>query len=272
VLTNYTIDPDALRHVCPNLSPDRAKVIARGLGEAFQKYDINTSGRAAMAVAQFAHESDRFRTSEEYASGSAYEGRRDLGNTQSGDGKRFKGRGRIMVTGRTNYAAVHSAQDVDCVSSPTLLAKSPNSELASAWWWSSHGCNGFADRNDFIGLTRRINGGTNGLADRQSLYAKAVQVADRLKPREIEPLKGLQTDERAHAEELLKQRRIIHRNGGWGKADRTHTQAAKAEAEWLRERRQRIKDAAEGRVEGQEPGWRTKNRKRRYQILKALTT
>jgi putative chitinase len=271
-LSTYTIDADALRHVCPNLSADRAKVIARGLGEAFHKYDINTSKRAAMAVAQFAHESDRFRTSEEYASGSAYEGRKDLGNTHSGDGRRYKGRGRIMVTGRTNYTAVHNAQHLDCVNRPALLAKSPNSELASAWWWSSHGCNGFADRNDFVGLTKRINGGTNGLADRQSLYAKAVQVADRLKPREIDPLKGLQTDEREHAEALLKQRRIIYRNGGWNKADPSRKQAAKAEAEWLRERRRRIKQAAEGKAENQERGWNIKNRKRRYQILRALTT
>src|SRR5688572_8016696 len=113
-MSSYTVDPGALRHVCPNLSADRAKAIARGLGEAFHKYDINTSRRAAMAVAQFAHESDRFRTSEEYASGSAYEGRRDLGNTKSGDGKRFKGRGRIMVTGRVNYTAVQQAQQVGC--------------------------------------------------------------------------------------------------------------------------------------------------------------
>jgi putative chitinase len=271
-MSNYTIDPSALRHVCPNLSDDRARAIARGLGEAFHKYDIGTSKRAAMAVAQFAHESDRFRTSEEYASGSAYEGRGDLGNTHPGDGRRFKGRGRIMVTGRVNYSAVHAALQIDCVDRPTLLARSPNSELASGWWWSSHGCNGFADRNDFVGLTKRINGGTNGLADRQSLYAKAGQVADRLKPREIDPLKGLQTDEREHAEELLKQRRIIYRNGGWAKAHSSHKQAAKAEAEWLRERRKRIKEAAEGKAEGQEPGWGAKNRKRRYQILKGLTT
>ena len=254
------------------MSADRAKAIARGLGEAFNKYDINTSKRAAMAVAQFAHESDRFRTSEEYASGSAYEGRSDLGNTRAGDGKRYKGRGRIMVTGRTNYSAVQAAQGVDCIDKPALLAKSPNSELASAWWWSSHGCNEIADRGDFLGLTRRINGGTNGLADRQSLYAKASQVADRLKPREIDPLKGLQPDEREHAEELLKQRRIIYRNGGWAKAQPTHKQAAKAEGDWLRERRKRIAEAAEGKAEGQEPGWSAKNRKRRYQILKGLTT
>lgn len=271
-MSNYTIDPHALRHVCPNLSPDRAKAIARGLGETFHKYDISSSTRAAMAVAQFAHESDRFRTSEEYASGSAYEGRNDLGNTQPGDGKRFKGRGRVMVTGRANYAAVHTALGVDCINRPTLLAKCPNSELASGWWWSSHGCNGFADRDDFVGLTKRINGGTNGLADRQNLYARAAQVADRLKPREIDPLKGLQPDEREHAEKLMKARRTIHRNGGTANALSTHTQTATAEAEWLRERRMHIKEAAEGKAEGQEPGWSVKNRKRRYQILKALTT
>src|SRR5918996_1146850 len=134
-MSGYTISPVALRTGCPNLSEAEATRIAAGLGEAFQRYGIDNERRAAMAVAQWAHESDRFKTSQEYASGSAYEGRRDLGNTHRGDGVRFKGRGRIMVTGRTNYAAMGKALGVDLIGHPEKLAQSPYSEIASGQWW-----------------------------------------------------------------------------------------------------------------------------------------
>lgn len=177
-----TIGWRSLRHVCPWLSDGDAQAIAKGLGVAFARYDITTPRRAAMTVAQMAHESAGFRTSEEYASGADYEGRRDLGNTQPGDGVRFKGRGRIQITGRSNYTAVSKAFGVDFVANPPKLAQSPWSELASCWWLSKH-CPGFADRDDFVGLTRCINGGLNGLADRQKYYARASQVAQYLTPR-----------------------------------------------------------------------------------------
>lgn len=176
------VDPKALQHVCTNLSAADAKRIAAGLTKAFRKYGITTQKRAAAAVAQFAEESAGFRTSTEYASGAEYEGRSDLGNTHAGDGVRYKGRGRIMVTGRANYAAVSKALDHDFVKHPGDLAKSPWSEMASAWWWQAHGCNQLADSGDFVGLTRRINGGTNGLATREMYWARAKQVAAKLVP------------------------------------------------------------------------------------------
>lgn len=178
-----TIGVNALRHVCPWLTQAQAKTIAEGLGAGFAKYDINTPRRAAMAVAQMAHESAGFRTSTEYASGAAYEGRADLGNVRPGDGRRFRGRSRIQITGRTNYTAVSRALGVDFVATPAKLAESPWSEMAACWWWSAHGCSAIADTGDFIALTRRINGGVNGLADRQELYARARQVQRYLTPR-----------------------------------------------------------------------------------------
>jgi predicted chitinase len=173
----------SLRYVCPNLSRKDAKRIAAGLALAFERYDVTTRRRAAAAVAQMAHESDRFRASTEYADGRAYEGRRDLGNVRPGDGPRFRGRGRIMITGRANYAAVSKAFGEDFTAHPERLAQSPLSELVSCWWWKTHGCNELADSGDFVALTRRINGGTNGLSDRIELHHRAKRVARWLVPK-----------------------------------------------------------------------------------------
>ena len=173
----------SLRYVCPNLSAEEAQRIAAGLGVGFSRFGITTPKRAAAAVAQMAHESANFRTSTEYASGVAYEGRRDLGNVKRGDGPRFRGRGRIMITGRANYGTVGEAFDVDLLRHPERLAQSPLSELGSCWWWFTHGCNPLADSGDFEALTRRINGGLNGFADRQALHRRARRVRRWLVPR-----------------------------------------------------------------------------------------
>jgi putative chitinase len=262
-MSTHTISADALRHVCPNLSQADATRIAAGLGEAFHRYGITTERRAAMAVAQWAHESDRFKTSQEYASGSAYEGRRDLGNTQRGDGVRFKGRGRIMITGRANYAAMAKALGLDLIGHPELLTKSPHSELASGQWWSDHGCNAFCDRDDFVGLTRRINGGTNGLADRQALYARAREVARDLVPGD--PWAVLTDEERAQMDVLASQRRLAKRNGGWDKVSPSHLEKAKQAKAWLVERRKELRRRAG------EDGWEKGSRRERHDLIKAAT-
>lgn len=261
----WTLDPGALRHVVPRLGERDAAVIADGLADAFQRYKITTPRRASMAVAQWAHESDGFATSREYASGADYEGRRDLGNTQPGDGTRFRGRGRIMVTGRTNYEAVAKAFGIDCVGRPELLEKSPYSELVSGWWWDAHDCNGFCDRDDFVGLTRRINGGVNGLDDRQSYYARAREVADRLVP--CDRWAGLTRAERERMETLAAERRIARRHGGWDKVDPSHRARAGEAKRWLVERRKQIWRSAQ-----KEPGgWEKGARRARYRLLQAAT-
>ena len=262
-MSQSSISPQALRHVCPNLNQADAERIAAGLGEAFERYDINTERRAAMAVAQWAHESARFQTSEEYASGSAYEGRKDLGNLQRGDGVRFKGRGRIMVTGRANYAAMGKALGIDLLAKPEMLAQSPHSELASGQWWKDHGCNAFCDRDDFVGLTKRINGGTNGLADRQALYAKARQVARDLVPRD--PWAVLTAEERKQMDLLESKRRVAKRNGGWDKVDASHLEQAKQAKHWLAARGDEL-----ARLAKTEPdGWKKAGRRERYDLIKA---
>jgi putative chitinase len=176
----YVIGWQSLRHVAPWLSETEAKQHAAALGPAFRKYAIVTPRRAAAAVAQFAHESAGFHTTTEYATGAEYEGRRDLGNTHPGDGKRFKGRGYIQITGRGNYSACTSAFGHDFISRPADLATPRWAALASCWWWSAHGCNQLADSGDFVALTRRIN----GLTSREEYHHRAQQVAHGLVPRQ----------------------------------------------------------------------------------------
>jgi len=135
--------------------------------------EMNTVERRATYIAQIAHESDRFRGLTEYASGNAYNGRRDLGNLEEGDGPRFKGRGAIHLTGRANYQAASDHFGVDFVTEPDLAAEPEWAFKIAEWYWSRHDLNRFADNGDFVTQTRRINGGTNGLADREQILAAA---------------------------------------------------------------------------------------------------
>lgn len=143
---------------------------------AMWSYEIDTPERVAMFVAQTAHESDRFCALEEYASGRAYEGRRDLGNTRPGDGVRFKGRGLIQITGRANYTRCSIelfGDERELLEYPEQLAEPGWAVTSAAWFWDDKGLNSLADRADLEGCTRRINGGLNGLDDRRELYRRA---------------------------------------------------------------------------------------------------
>lgn len=165
----------------------QARTLADALGPAFHAFGITTRKRAAAAVAQMAHEAAGFSTTTEFASGDAYEGRRDLGNTHPGDGRRYKGRGLIMITGRANYAAVSHALGHDFIAHPEDLAKPEWAAKASCWWWQEHGCNELADKGDFIALTRKINGGLNGLDSRRTFWLRARLVSPFLVPRRRKP-------------------------------------------------------------------------------------
>lgn len=167
--------PDDLRQILPYAGA-RADVFAEPITDAMAEFDINTPARQAAFVAQVGHESGQLRYVEELASGQAYEGRLDLGNTQPGDGVRYKGRGLIQITGRSNYVACMLALDVDCVLHPELLCEPINAARSAAWFWKSHGLNELADQGDQVKVTKRINGGINGLADRLALFEKAKEV------------------------------------------------------------------------------------------------
>ncbi|WPZ05675.1 glycoside hydrolase family 19 protein [Pelagerythrobacter marinus] len=154
-------------------SLDRAQELALAANVLFPSYDIMGSAlRLAHFMAQLMHESASFRYMEELASGQAYEGREDLGNTEPGDGKRFKGRGPIQLTGRANYRKFGRRIGIDLERHPEIAAI-PSIGLHTALeYWRDRDLNALADADDVVAITRKINGGTNGLADRRAHLAK----------------------------------------------------------------------------------------------------
>ena len=154
----------------------RAALYLAPLNNAMQEFGIDTPVRQASFLAQVGHESGQLRYVRELASGAAYEGRGDLGNVVAGDGVRFKGRGLLQVTGRANYAACGVALGLDLLASPQLLEQTVFACRSAGWFWQSRGLNRLADAGDQERVTRRINGGVNGLAERLALYQAARKV------------------------------------------------------------------------------------------------
>jgi putative chitinase len=153
---------------------------AQPIEAACIRFGVETELEKCHLLAQLGHESDGFRTAQEYASGAKYEGRKDLGNTQPGDGKRFKGRGLIQITGRTNYTAYSSWKygDDRCVRDPSMLEEPQEAVDASLWYWKIFrpACSRKALLDDVEGVTRAINGGLNGLVDRKARLAHAKEL------------------------------------------------------------------------------------------------
>lgn len=169
------ITPDDLRRIMP-YAKGRADVFAPMLTAAMDEFGIDTAARAAAFLAQVAHESGELRYVEEIASGEAYEGRADLGNTEPGDGVRYKGRGLLQITGRANYATCGDALGIDLLADPTPLTQPDLACRSAAWFWESRGLNQLADKDDFIRITRRINGGLTGYASRLQYLERAKRV------------------------------------------------------------------------------------------------
>lgn len=147
--------------------------LAAAMPKIIDEFGINTPLRQAHFIAQCMHESDGLHTTEEYASGAAYEGRSDLGNTKRGDGRRFKGRGLIQLTGRANYARATADLHVDLVSNPTLAGEAPWCYITAGLFWKWKGLNRWADEDDVETITKKINGGYNGLSDRKGYLRRA---------------------------------------------------------------------------------------------------
>lgn len=162
-----------LRRIAPRGRKDILSGLADAMPQIIPFAELTTRRRQAHFLAQIAHESDGFRTTTEYASGAAYEGRRDLGNTHRGDGRRFKGRGLIQLTGRANYAHAARVLGVDLIEKPALAAQFPYAVQTAALYWRDRRLNRYADDDDVYAVTRAINGGFNGLNDRKNYLHKA---------------------------------------------------------------------------------------------------
>ena len=150
------------------------------LNTAMNRYQIVGPKRIAAFIAQIGHESGQLKYVKEIWGPTAaqvkYEGRKDLGNTIAGDGSKYRGRGLIQITGRANYMACGEGLGLDLIKQPELLEKPQHACMSAAWFWASRCLNTLADAGQFDKITRRINGGLNGAADRQALYARALKV------------------------------------------------------------------------------------------------
>jgi predicted chitinase len=163
-----------------NLVRDRGKLID-ALNRILPKYAIDNYMRICAFFANCGIETDYFKTTIEYASGDAYEGRKDLGNTHPGDGRRFKGRGLSQTTGRSNYAALQEAigdkLGIDVVANPALLAQIDIAVESACVFWQDHDLNDYADRGAFKQLSGIVNRGDEDLTPlqwpkRNELYSK----------------------------------------------------------------------------------------------------
>lgn len=168
---------------CTGSSASRAAAWLSPITSAMDMYQINTPKRQAAFLAQIGHESGGMNWTHELwgptDAQKSYEPpsskATQLGNTQPGDGLRFRGRGLLQITGRANYDAVGRALCLDCTSNPDLLSDPNWASQSAAWWWQQHGLNELADAGDFQSITRRINGGLNGYDDRLRLWAASKQ-------------------------------------------------------------------------------------------------
>lgn len=168
------ITPELLRKVAGStVNKDVVDGLARYLPAEMEKAGINTKLRIAHFLAQIGHESDHFRTTREYASGAAYEGRRDLGNVKAGDGKKYRGRGVIQITGRANYEKYGKKIGVDLVRYPEKAETPEISVKTAIAYWTDHNLNVYADKDDLRTITKRINGGYNGLNSRLAMLENA---------------------------------------------------------------------------------------------------
>jgi putative chitinase len=185
-MSSSTLSSRINASVLTAIAPKPPKAKAARQAAIILQFGATTALRIDHLLAQVAHESDGFCTTEEYASGAAYEGRADLGNTQKGDGKRFKGRGPIQLTGRdnhrqfTNWLRKIIATCPNFETNPELVAIFPWAGWAVFFFWSTKALNALADRDDLVAVTKIVNGGRNGLADRAKYLAKAKNAVAKL--------------------------------------------------------------------------------------------
>jgi len=167
----------------------------------FEKYGLTTKLRIAHFMAQIEHESGLKPISEnlnyskdgllntfskyfnsdnanfyarkpELIANKVYCNRMGNGNYESGDGWKYRGRGFLQITGKENYFRLANDTDLDCLKNPDLLLEEPNAMISALWFWNLKGLNKLADKNDIVGITKKINGGINGIEHRKELLKK----------------------------------------------------------------------------------------------------
>lgn len=186
------MDYETLMAAMPGLSASRALQLIDGCNKALILGSMTSVRRVAMFLAQTGEESGSLRHTEEIADGSEYNGRIDLGNTQPGDGPRFKGRSFIQITGRSNYLSfsgwAYSKGLVPTsdyfIQHPAELANDEFAWMGAVWYFvvARSNLNQLADAGDVVTATREINGGLNGLADRQARWNRCLQLGAALLP------------------------------------------------------------------------------------------
>ncbi len=178
---------EQLQSIMPQMAAAKRATLFPFLTAAISEFGIDRPARTAAFLAQLAHESAQFKFMEEIWGPTAAQRRyepqsklaSDLGNTDTGDGRRFKGRGPIQITGRANYRRFGDLLGLDLVTTPDQAASPEVAFRIAGLYWTKKGLNELADRvtaEAFREITRRINGGFNGLAEREQFYetAKAV--------------------------------------------------------------------------------------------------
>jgi putative chitinase len=200
------LSPDQLVDIVPSVSDEKADSLGRALNQAMEEASINTPLRQAAFIAQVAHESmgltrfvenlnysaegllkvfgrhfdegevEQFARQPEKIANRVYANRLGNGDEDSGDGWRYRGRGFIQVTGKDNYREAGKSLNQDLVDKPELAEGLEVGAQVAAWYWTSRDLNSYADRGQFDTITKRINGGLNGLNERRAYYMKAKEV------------------------------------------------------------------------------------------------
>lgn len=164
-----------LSQIAPSASKKNIEYYTPLINGVLQKYQIDSVPRVCHFLAQVLHESGSLNYKEEIATGDAYENRSDLGNIYPGDGRKYKGRGLIQLTGRSNYKKYKDEISDNVIDYPTVVASKYSADVAG-WFWDKRNLNKFADKEDFVKITKKINGGTIGIDDRSNFLQRARQV------------------------------------------------------------------------------------------------
>ena len=173
------ITEDQLKIIMIGITDERVKRYISYLNAAMAEFQINTAERIAAFLAQISHESGCLKWMEEIASGKDYEGRKDLGNIHPGDGVKFKGRGPIQLTGRSNYEKAGKALNLDLINNPDTADDPDVGFRTAGWFWTEKKLNQYSDRPSKLSFQRQtklINGGFNGWDSRWNYYKRACKV------------------------------------------------------------------------------------------------